>query len=304
MKRTQINPASRTRPLITGLCYRRWRCHLHFGLLLGALVALSCMTRAQDADVSERRDCLQKEVVTIPSRPSFSNGAATTQCGVAEVEYGWNYQWPGGGTHQDSLSGGLRFGITPKLDFHYSSDSFLDVYDGKESERGFGDSWLGLKYRFFERPSRGLALSILYMAKIPSASEEDALGTGEVDHSISLLASKDVSRLHFDFNAIEYLGGRDSGPRLDHCTQFALSASAPLHGPWGAIVEGYGSTELNSDVPSFASGMLGLTYQVNRRLVFDGGLDLGLTHGSPNKRAYVGVTYAITNLYAWLARER
>ena len=271
---------------------------LLFCMVCGAI--LVCTSRAQESGAEENPACFDTVVVTVPSRPSFSNGTATTQCGVAEVEYGWNHQWPGGRARQDSLGGGLRFGITPKLDFHWSSDSFLNVFDGEKAERGFGDTWLGLKYRFYEGSRRVPALAILYLAKIPSASENKGLGTGQADHAVSLLASKDIAFVHFDLNLIEFIGGRNTRPGVDHCSQFALSASSPVKGRLGAILEGYGATELSSDSPSFASSMLGLTYQVNRRMVFDGGIDVGLMHGAPRQRVFVGITYAIKNMYAWL----
>jgi hypothetical protein len=265
--------------------------------ILGLCSLLMCSAAAAE----NKEGCFQTTVVTVPSRPSFSNGASTTQCGVAEVEYGWNREWPGGGARQDSFGGGLRLGITPRLDFHWSSDSFLNAYDGQDAEHGFGDTWLGLKYRFYEGSQRAPALAILYLSKIPSANEDKGLGTGHADHIVSLLASRDIASVHLDFNVIEFLGGRDPGPGFDHCTQFALSASAPIKGRLGAILEGYGATELSSDTPSFASSMLAVTYQVNRRLVLDGGLDVGLTHGTPSKRVFLGFTYAIKNVYAWIA---
>lgn len=272
--------------------------------VLAILFGLRTMQAQAQEEASTESVCLSSLIASVPSRPSFSNGAATTQCGVLETEYGWNRQWPGGGIRQDSLGGGLRLGLTRRLDFHWSSDSLVNVLEGNQTQRGFGDTWLGFKYRFHEQSKRIPALGLLYLAKMPSASESKGLGTGQADHALSFLVSKDVRKLHFDFNAIEFLGGRPSGPAFDHCTQYALSASAPLKGRWGAIVEGYGANELNPDTPAFASTMAGLTYQLSPRLVFDGGLDIGVTHGAPGKRVYAGITYAIANAYSWIRPNR
>lgn len=269
-------------------------------IILATVISLPSHFAVGQEEAASETGCANTEVVSVPSRPSFSNGAATTQCGVLEVEYGWNQQWSGAGVQQDSLGGGLRLGLTPKLDFHWSSDTFSQLQDGAAKERGFGDTWLGFKYRFLDASKHRPALGILYLAKIPSASESKGLGSGQADHAISFLASRDLRQLHFDFNAIEYLAGSASAHSLDRCTQFALTASMPLRGRLAGVVEGYGASNLNSDNPAFASTMAGLTYEVNPRLVLDAGLDVGVTHDAPHKRAYAGVTYAIGNAYAWL----
>jgi len=276
------------------------RLRLAFAICILAVLFGIPATPAQAQEGSEESNCFSSLIASVPSRPSFSNGAETTQCGVVEVEYGWNREWPGGGIRQDSLGGGLRLGLTHNLDFHWSSDSLLNVQDGQGTQRGFGDTWLGFKYKFHNQSKRTPALGMLYLAKVPSASESNGLGTGQADHAISFLVSKDVGRLHFDWNAVELLAGRASGPAFDRCTQFALTASAPLKGRWGGILEAYGANNLNRDNPAFASTMAGLTYELNRRLILDSGVDVALTHGAPGKRVYAGVTYAIANVYSWM----
>ena len=46
--------------------------------------------------------------------------------------------------------------------------------------------------------------------------------------------------------------------------------------------------------------MLGVSYQLRSRCYLDTGIDAGVTHGAPQKRVYVGVTYAVANIYSWL----
>ena len=111
------------------------------------------------------------------------------------------------------------------------------------------------------------------------------------------------SRCHFDFNAIELLAGRPSAPGFDRDTGFALATWLPLPHRLSLVVEPYGCTSLNSSSPAFASVMTGFNYALRPRLYLDTGLDVGVTSGAPRKRVFVGVTYAVTNLYA-LIRTR
>jgi hypothetical protein len=269
-------------------------------LILVILFFGATPTGAEEPSNSPETFCISSSVISVPSRPTVTSATDTTQCGVVELEYGLERQWPGNGANRDDLSGGLRLGLTQNLDFHWSSSDFLHVMNGDGNRTGFGDTWLGLRYRFLRqtkhRPSMGLA----YQAKLPSASVVLGLGSGQVDHAPSFLVSKDIHPFHLDFNLMPLLAGRPTGSGFDHNVGFALSASAPLTRRLGVVGEGYGYTTLNQNNPAFASTMLGFTYQVEPRLILDAGLDVGVTSGSPRKRVFVGVTYAVANVYSWI----
>ncbi len=267
---------------------------------MAALLFLAALRVHAQQAANQESSCLSQAIVSIPSRPTVSNGTDTTQCGVLEAEYGFERQWPGDGGYRDDLSGGLRFGLTSHLDFHWSSGDFWSVVDKNGARTGFGDTWLGLKYHFLTQTKRRPSLGVFYQAKVPSANATKGLGSGEVDHAISLLVSKDISRLHFDFNVIPLLGGRHEAPGVDHNTGLALSFAVPLTRRLALVGEGYGSTFLNPQTPAFASTMAGFTFQANPRLVLDTGIDVGVTPCAPRKRVYVGATYAMANLYSLL----
>lgn len=269
-------------------------------LCAAVLLVFNPLLAAEEAVPSNASPC-SGEFVSVPSRPTVSNGTDTTQCGVLELEYGVERQWLGGGERHDDLSGGLRLGLTPKLDFHWASGDLLNNVVAAGSQLGFGDTWLGLKYRFAEQTKLRPSLGVFYQAKIPSASH--GMGSGEVDHSPSLLISKDIHPLHFDFNVIPLLAGRP-GRGWDRNMGFALSASVPLTRRLGFVGEGYGYTRLNRANPAFASTMVGVTYQANPRLVLDGGVDMGVTSGAPQGRIFLGITYAVSNLYSMIRPSR
>ena len=125
------------------------------------------------------------------------------------------------------------------------------------------------------------------------------LGSGEMDHSISFLVSKDVDKVHFDFNVIQLLAGRQAASGVDHDTGFALSSSLPFTHRSSWVAESYGYTLLNQNSPAFASIMIGFVYEVHPRLYLDTGLDQGVTHDAPHQRVYVGITAALANLYSF-----
>ena len=273
------------------------------GLIL-SLFSLSVPAQTQQDPSSKEASCFSSTVVSVPSRPTVSNGADTTQCGVVETEFGFERQWPGAGAHRDDLTGGLRLGLTPKLDFHWASGDYWNIVDGDGARIGFGDTWLGLKYHFLAQSRHWPGLGIFYQAKVPSADEREGFGTGQVDHAVSFLVSRDIRHLHFDFNVIPLLAGRPAAPGVDHNTGFALSFSMPLTRRLALVGEGYGYTFLNAQSPAFASTMTGVTYQFGPRLVLDGGLDIGVSSDAPRARAYAGVTYSLGNFYSWIRPQQ
>jgi len=269
-------------------------------LVLVILLLQVAPVLAQEPSSASENSCVGSAVISVPSRPTVTSATDTTQCGVVELEYGLERQWPGGGANRDDLSGGLRLGLTHNLDFHWSSADFLHIMDGSGDRSGFGDTWLGLRYRFLGQTKHRPSLGLFYTAKVPSASTVLGLGSGQVDHSIFFLASKDLHRLHFDFNLIELLAGRPAASGFDHDTGFALASWLPVTHRLSAVLEPYGYTALNQGSPAFASAMAGFNYKVRPRLYLDSGLDVGVTSGAPRKRVFVGVTYAVGNVYSWM----
>jgi Putative MetA-pathway of phenol degradation len=267
------------------------------------LLSFSGLLIAEDNTPANENPCQLVLVGSVPSRPTVSGATDTTQCGVVEMEYGMERQWEGEGIHHDDLTGGLRFGITPNLDFHWDSSDYMAVVGNEDSHYGFGDTWLGLKYRLSRQTRHVPSFGVFYTAKVPSASAVLG-GTGRVDHSLAVLMSKDVHRLHFDFNVAPQLNGRPGASGFDHNTRFSLASYLPLSKRLTLVTEEYGFTLLNSATPAFASTMAGFTYQVSPRFVLDSGVDVGVTSYAPRKRVFVGVTYAVANVYNWVRPPR
>ena len=260
------------------------------------LISMARFARAQQT--SEQARCNLSTVNSVPSRPSVSNSTDTTECGVVEVEYGFERFWVADGSHRQDVSGGLRVGITPNLDFHWASADYLSLSANGVAVEGFGDTWLGLKYRFFGQGAHWPGLGFFYQVKIPT-SRSAGLGSGKVDHSLAILFSKDVHPLHFDFNVIPTLIGSERGAGFDHSTGLALATWVPVRSKLGLVLEPYGYTAANSSTPGFASLTGALSYQVRPRFFLDAGADAGITEAAPHKRFFGGFTYALGNAFSF-----
>ncbi len=232
----------------------------------------------------------------------MTNGADPTLCGVVELEYGLERRWDPGSSGT-AVAGGLRFGITPNLDFHWSAGDFLHISDPNGGRSGYGDNWLGFAYRYLRQAKKRPSLGIMYMAKIPTGDANEKLGSGEVDHSLLFLLSKDIRRLHLDLNAgPQWMGVAHSGS--DRNVTLSMAASYPATRRITLVLESYGATAANSESPAYSSLMVGSSLQVHPRLYLDGGYENGITAGGPGTRVFAGITVAAANVYRWLRPQR
>jgi len=267
----------------------------------GARVALMSLLLCLSANLasaqwmSKQTGCYADSIAANPNRPTVANPADITQYGVLELEYGWDRVWPVEGVTQTSTSGLLKFAVLCDVELRWNMTSFLSQTDASGTHRTFGDNWLGPQVRVYKQTKGVPTLAFSYAVKIPSASTEDGLGSGAVDHQLTFLASKDVAKIHFDFNASEFLIGGGDG--FDRNQQYNLAFSHAIRGPLEFTGEFYGNTRLNRTTPGFASSLWALTYTVTPRLVVDGGFEAGLTPGGPHRHLFFGVTYAIARLY-------
>jgi hypothetical protein len=277
------------------------------GILRFALAILAtCLTTSAAFGqwMGKQTGCYADSIAANPNRPTVANPADITQYGVLELEYGWDQFWPDMGIRQASAGGLLKFGMLCDVELRWNTTSFLSQTDASGKHRSFGDNWLGPQVRIYRQTPRVPTLAFGYAIKIPSASTEDGLGSGQVDHAITVLASKDIAKVHFDFNLTQFLIGRPSASGFDKNQQLNLAFSRGIHGGLQFTGEFYGDTALNRSTPGFASSLWALTYTVIPRLVIDGGFEAGLTSGGPHRHAFAGATWAIANLYPGRRKQR
>jgi len=259
--------------------------------------------------IGKQRDCYADAIVANPNRPTVANPADITQYGVLELEYGWDRVWPDENIHQTSLGGLVKFGLLCDLELRWTTTSFVSQTDPSGTVRGFGDNWLGGQFRIYRQTKLVPTIAFGYAVKIPTASSRDGLGTGQVDHALTVLLSKDVAHFHFDFNATHFWIGQEKVPGLTvrsfhQNDQLNLAFSRTIRGPLQFTGEFYGDTRLDPTTPGFASSLWALTYTVTPRLVIDCGFEAGITSGGPHRHAFAGATYSIGNLYPGWKRKK
>lgn len=240
---------------------------------LALVAAFSCQLRAQD------------DLTAVPNRRTVSTPAQPIQPGVLETEWGVD----AAASHQD-INGLMKFGVSKNLELRLTNNPVT----ADSGTSGTGDTGLGFKYRLIPDSGREPSISLMYMAKLPTAGS--LVGSGEVDHSFTLLVSKDLGKHHFDYNLVANLLGRPPGG-FDRSYLNALAWSHPVRGKLGATAELSGSTSPDAFTPAAAQVLASATYAAKSRLVFDIGMSARITGQIPHAMFIAGLTYSIADFY-------
>jgi hypothetical protein len=210
-----------------------------------------------------------------------------------EVEYGYARQWLDDGNYTGAISSTVHFGVTQRMDVRWNSDNLLVSGSSNRRLAGVGDSTFGARYRFNEQRRYVPSFGFLYGIKFPFSDPRKEQGSGYIDHSFALLASKDVGKTRFDFNAVRLALG--SAGKMRSGTMAALALSRPIRGRLSATVEGYGGREEQQD--GAASLLAAVSWRWSDRFLSDVGVERGLAGGVKRTKLTFGFSYAVGNLY-------
>lgn len=235
----------------------------------------------------------------VPARPTVSNPAEFQKPGVLQLEFGYNANFRASDSYkyQQDAPLALRFAVNRRVLLELDTDSPYSQKDLSGARNtGAGDTQLGVQAVLQPEKAARPGIAVAYYLKLPTASSAKNLGTGRVDNSFIGLVSKKFGQTTVDFNAIYLLAGRTTENGFASSGQAALAASRNLTKRFGVQGEISGSSRNDAQ----AGAMFGLgvvTYQINRRLVFDSGLRVGLTSNAPRVGVVAGVTVGVAGLY-------
>ena len=214
----------------------------------------------------------------VPARPTVSNPAEFQRPGVLQLEFGYNANFHASGSYkyQQDAPLALRFAVNRRMLLELDTDSPYSQKDTSGARNtGAGDTQLGIQAVLQPENKSRPGIALAYYIKLPTANENKGLGSGRTDHSFLGLVSKNIGKTTIDFNAIYLLAGRTSESGHSSSGQAALAASRNVTKRFGIQGEISGSSRNASQ----AGAMFGLgvvTYQINRRMVFDSGVRIGL----------------------------
>jgi hypothetical protein len=230
------------------------------------------------------------------SRPTLLDAADINQYGDAEVDYAWAVTWQQSGVHHNTFEGVFKLVVLCDLELHWTQDTFVSqATPGRKSTHGFGDQLAGFQYRVHRQGKYVPTIAGGYDIKVPTASARLGLGSGQSDHNLSLLASKDFGAYHFDLNETAIFSGRSDRGGYDRNSFTGVAGSHPLYHSLAITAEIYSFTRQNSDTAGYRSTLWGVTYNLTPRLVLQSAIDIGLSSGAPHKSVIAGFTYRLSD---------
>lgn len=229
----------------------------------------------------------QPDIVATPNRPTVTNTADTTQVGVLEIEFGI-----ASARRQQALPGLLKFGVLHDLELQWSGNPWQ--HDADSHEAGVSDTEVGFRWRFLHQGKIKPTVSFQYNVSLPSAT--GSLGTGDVGHFMTLLASKDLpDKFHVDTNLNYQLFGRPGGYDHNWLPDFTLSRQ--LTDKWSLSMEFSGNTSANAATPAVVQNLWAVGYAVKPRLVLDSAVQFRVLGPVPTVAYLGGFTFSIADLY-------
>ena len=223
-----------------------------------------------------------------PQRPTVSSDTNTTGEGTFELEAGVEVD-PGDAFASPTT---FKYGADERTEVYLGLSPYNVVDRSPASDgKGFGDTVLGVRHRVWEGEGATSA-AFQVNVKLPTASESEGLGSGEVDAGAAGILTQGIGErgaatLFYELGSI----GRPSGGDRDLAHTLALAGGLSLGERAGLFAE-LSSLSRPGDTDPLAV-ILGATYAPNPSLVFDTGLRLGLNSDAPDAVLVIGLT---TNL--------
>ncbi len=269
-------------------------------LTLSALL-LCCVgagAQTSGADSNSRQ-----EAPISPDRPGFTNGSDTVAPGRVILESGFaqtrDRNQNGGAVTDDFPEALLRFGATPNLELQLGVPNYNVQHGGP---RGFGDAFLGAKYKFYQRgqtiASIAPGVSVPFGRRdfrssnvLPSVlfGVDTALGK-RAGFSANLTLSETQQSGGAGANSggsgSSSGGGMMSATRNEFTVAPAASIGYNLTPKLGAFVDGYAIVPRHGPSTSVVDG--GLTYLLNNNVQLDLEYGHGLGGGASPNHFYGG----------------
>ncbi len=228
----------------------------------------------------------------IENRPLNTDDAQTLDMDTGTVAFGAAYVNEANGA--DVLDFPLDLGYGVRKNFEITINipfSYLNPEPGPDVA-GFSDISIRPELNFLQETETLPALSFATVFKLDNGDEARGLGSGAVDYSLSLQASKRFAPVILHVNLGYTFVGEPTGVERDDVVFYNFGAGYTLNPSLTLVGEIVGQT--NSDPrgdDDLWEWLAGFIYQPVAGYAFDVGLGTGFTDASPDVRFTIGLTH-------------
>lgn len=232
-------------------------------------------------------------------RPFLAAERATTlEHGTSRVQFGLDAARFSSDTTRYMLKAELTSGLLANFDFRVEAPYLFTTGNG--GTRGeVGDVAFRPKVLLLKgREANPLSVAGELVLKFPSCDEgSPAAGvtpacTGEADIGVIAIATKEFQPITVHLNLGYTFVGNPPGRSLDDVVSYALAFEYDTVLPAISIItELSGETSREPNADDLLNVLVGAVYQLNRRVVLDSSLAVGVSPPSPDYEAALGVSY-------------
>ncbi|MFN3242841.1 MAG: transporter [Planctomycetota bacterium] len=228
---------------------------------------------------------LSQQAPVTPQRPTVSFDTATTAPGTFELETGVNVD-PGDFFDTPNT---LKYGTGERTELFVGWSPLQVLSQPGEDADGASDVVLGARHRLWDADDGTPSGAVVLSGKLPTASSNNGLGSGEVDLRVGGILNQsfgDVSaNLFYQYGA---LGQASGGTTSEHIA--TLTLGTPLAEDVGGFFELGGQFVPTTDTDALFA-ITGVTWSYSPSLVFDGGVNVGLSDDAADLQVFFGCTW-------------
>jgi hypothetical protein len=190
----------------------------------------------------------------------------------------------------------LEIGVTPEVDKAiwgeeiHTGGGKVSTTGNHGSVEGFGDVKAYAKYLLLKEGDYYPAIGAKYELKIPTTTDHKGLSTGEVDHTIQLLASKGMGKSEVDFNLGYTYVGEPDNKVYANVVSYALAFQYPVAKKIVLTAELTGKTNYKEKHLTGKNDLLdvygGLKYKATKDFEVKGAFGTRVSEANPD---YLGV---------------
>ncbi|MBI3008958.1 MAG: transporter [Candidatus Omnitrophica bacterium] len=227
-------------------------------------------------------------------RPFSTEDAGVAGKGVAQLEIGAEYARQTNGDKEYASLFVPVYGLTELMEFSAEFPHKLTNFKEGGDEEGLEDVSLVLKTLIVEEVDNTPAFLVKTVVKLDNGNKDKGLGSGDKDLGMAAVATKSIGSLTFHANFGYTFVGKDFDPTLKDYILYGVAGEYAVGDKARLMMELYGESNSHFDADAFKhhdlQALLGSTYQLTERIVFDAAIKIGLTDDSPDYGLTSGVS--------------
>ena len=254
------------------------------------LIALFLFLTVAPKPVAAQSGVSIEEPEANPGRPTVSTPATLTPVGYLQFETGFTpaYNSPEFSSRY-GLNEVIKLTAAPRLEFLAAAEPIAHfTADGTTTNR-VADIFLGVQGVLYRGEGAKPTLAVSYFHRVYDGGAPE-FDFGSPTNSFLVLASADVKGFHYDANAFFTELVQGSVPRGQFGQSLTISHPFPRRFTLSGEIWHFTQPFLRSNA---VGNLWAVSYSARKNLVFDAGLNHGLTGTSTSWEAFVGFTYLL-----------